>query len=515
MSRNKFFIFFILFLGVCLGVIITSKFDFMPQIIAQDAQPSAAGSAAFYSSPHDLEKATIDVAQNVGKAVVSISMERTARVNFPGARRYYFSSPFGEGSPFEDEFFQKFFDDFFGGLPEQEYKQRGLGSGVIISKEGYILTNEHVVDNADKLTVKLSDGREFQAEMKGTDPRSDLAVIKIDADNLPVVELGDSDEVKIGQWVLAVGNPFGFALENPEPTVTMGVVSALHRSLGRSVSGNRDYSDLIQTDAAINPGNSGGPLVDLSGRIIGINVAIFSTSGGYQGVGFAIPVNTARQIISRLIEGKKILYGWLGVNIQNLDDNLAKYFSLKNKEGVLVAKVLADSPAEKAGIKEGDIIVKFNGEDVKNTSDLMKTVARTEVGKAARIVVLRSNNYLTLQVKVGERPDELQGDAGKEGQPYEPRDVWRGLRVQSLDANIARRYKISETKGVVVTGVESGSAADEAGIIVGDVILSINRERINDINDYNRLVKKFEKTDVLVKASRGYFVIKNTTKSSG
>jgi len=511
MKRNKSLIFSVLFLGVLVGILIASRFDFTPQTIALNEQQTA---ATFYNSPHDLEKATIDVAQEVGKAVVSISMEKTEKVSFPGTRQFYFNSPFGENysfgenSPFGDDFFQKFFDDFFGGIPEQEFKQRGLGSGVIISDEGYILTNEHVVDNADKLTVKLSDGREFQAQIKGADPRSDLAIIKIDAKNLPVADLGNSDEVKIGQWVLAIGNPFGFALENPEPTVTMGVVSALHRSLGRSVSGERDYSDLIQTDAAINPGNSGGPLVNLSGQIIGINVAIFSTSGGYQGVGFAIPVNTAKQIVSRLIEGKKILYGWLGVNIQNLDESLAKYFKLDNTDGVLVAKVLPDGPAEKAGMKEGDIIVKFNGENIKNTTELMRIVAHADVGKAASVVVIRNNNYLTLKVSIGERPDETQQETQEENQPGEQQGVWRGMRVQAIDANIARRYRISETKGVIVVGFESGSAASEAGIISGDVILSINREPVNDINDYNKLIKKFAKGDALVRTSRGYFIIK-------
>jgi serine protease Do len=500
-KKGKFLILFVLFLGVFMGILIASRFDFNPRIDAQ--QPDT----MFYSSPHDLEKATIDVARKVGNAVVSISMERTEKVSYPGSnRRFYFNSPFGDNSPFQDDFFQKFFDDFFGGMPEQEFKQHGLGSGVIISKEGYILTNEHVVDNADKLTVKLSDGREFKAKIVGTDPRSDLAIIKIDAKDLPVAELGNSDEVKIGQWVLAIGNPFGFVMENPEPTVTMGVVSALHRSLGRSISGNRDYSDLIQTDAAINPGNSGGPLVNLSGQIIGINVAIFSTSGGYQGIGFAIPVNTARDISSRLIEGKKILYGWLGVNIQNLDEKLVEYFKLKNNKGALVAKVYDDSPAQKAGIKEGDIIVKFNNEDIKNTTELMRVVARAEVGKKVSVVVVRNNSYLTLQVSVGQRPEEKPSETGQKEE--EAKAVWRGLSVQSLDENTRKRYNISEDKGVIVVNVESGSAADEAGITAGDIILSINREPVDSIDDYNNLTRKYAKGDVLIRTSRGYFVVK-------
>ncbi|MBL7130635.1 MAG: Do family serine endopeptidase [Candidatus Omnitrophica bacterium] len=506
MRKEKLFIFLVL-LGVFIGLLIATRFDWTLRTTAQDSQTSAAGSKFLknlnpYESIHDLEKSTIKVAQNVGKAVVSISTEKTEKIKGPRVRRYQFGFPFGQESPFEDDFFDRFFDDFFGGF-EREYKQRGLGSGVIIDKEGYILTNEHVVGDADKLTVTLSDGREFKAQIKGTDSRSDLAIIKINAKNLPAVELGDSDEVKIGQWVLAIGNPFAFALENPEPTVTMGVISALHRSLNRGIGRDRDYSDLIQTDAAINPGNSGGPLVNLSGQIIGINVAIFSTSGGYQGVGFAIPINTARQIVSRLIAGEKILYGWLGVNIQNLDESLVKYFGLKSKDGVLVAKVLSNSPAEKAGVKEGDIITKFNERSVKNINDLMKVVAGTKVGKVVKVVVIRDSKYITLQVKTGQRPESTT----EESFVYESETAWRGIEVQSLDNNIARKYRIREKKGVIVVKVEPNSQADDTGIISGDVILEINRESIEDMSDYNRITSKI-KGDALVKISRGYFVVK-------
>ena len=216
-------------------------------------------------------------------------------------------------------------------MPDRDYKQVGLGSGVIIDSSGYILTNQHVIDQADKIKVTLSDGREFKGEIKGQDARSDLAVIKIVAKDLPAVELGNSEKLRIGEWVVAIGNPFGFALEGAEPTVTVGVISALHRSLGKILSRNRDYTDLLQTDAAINPGNSGGPLVNLKGEVVGINVAIFSTSGGYQGIGFAIPINAAKRIISQLIAGKEVLYGWLGITIQDLTEDMAKYFGLSIK----------------------------------------------------------------------------------------------------------------------------------------------------------------------------------------
>ncbi len=509
MKRRKFLLFFALLVGVAIGLLIATRFDLISLINAQDSQTpqdisQLSKSLVPYDSTYDLEKATIKVSDEVGKAVVSISAEKTEKVGGSRIRRYQFGFPFGEEGPSEDDPFQRFFDDFFGGFPEREFKQQGLGSGVIIDKEGYILTNEHVVENADKLTVKLSDGREFRAEIKGTDPRSDLAIVKINAKDLPAVELGDSDDVKIGQWVLAVGNPFGYILENPEPTVTLGVVSALHRSLGRGLGRNRDYSDLIQTDAAINPGNSGGPLVNLSGQIVGINVAIFSTSGGYQGVGFAIPVNTAKRIVSSLISGKKILYGWLGVNIQNLDDNLMKYFNLQSKDGVLVAKVLKDSPAEKSGIKEGDIITTFDGQDVKNSNGLVKVVAATQVDKVVEVSIIREGKKITLKVKTGQRPDDIEEESLV---VQSNKTAWRGLGVQSLNSEIAKKYRINESKGVIIVDVDPNSQADEAGLVPGDVIVEINMEPVENIDGYNKITAKL-KGDVLVKTSRGYSVIK-------
>ncbi len=444
----------------------------------------------------NMEDAVINVANITGKAVVSISTEHTAKIQ--GGRRYYFSSPFGE-SPFGDnEPFRKFFDDFFGELPDREYKQMGLGSGVIIDPEGYILTNEHVVNDADKITVKLPDGREFKGEIKGRDLRSDLAIIKINARNLPVATLGDSDNSKIGQWVVAIGNPFGFALENPEPTVTCGVISALHRSLGRIISRERDYSDLIQTDAAINPGNSGGPLANLKGEVVGINVAIFSTSGGYQGVGFAIPINNAKRIIAKLIEGKKILYGWLGVTVQDLTEDLTKYFGLPDKNGVLVARVLENGPAEKAGMREGDIIKKLDHQTINNVKELLSTVSKAEVGRKVKAGLVRDKKELSLEVQVGERPENLEEGIGQPGRSEA--GAWRGLEVE-----------IEEKQGVVVVYVEPNTPADEAGLIAGDVVLEINKQPIKNLPDYERVTKDL-KGDALLKTSRGYFLLKEDNK---
>lgn len=450
-----------------------------------------------------MEDAVITVAETAGKAVVSISTESTSRM--PGARRFYFRGPFGE-SPFGDDF-DRFFNDFFGELPDREYKQMGLGSGVIIDPEGYILTNEHVVRGADKISVTLSDGREFKGEIKGQDTRSDLAVIKINARNLPAATLGDSDKIRIGQWVVAIGNPFGFALQNPEPTVTAGVVSALHRSLGKSLSRERDYSDLIQTDAAINPGNSGGPLVNLKGEIIGINVAIFSTSGGYQGVGFAIPVNNAKKVLSRLIEGKKILYGWLGVTVQDLNEELAVYFGLSDKKGVLVSAVLEGSPAQKAGIRERDIIRRFDNKPINATRELLSAVAAAEVGRKVNVLVIRDKKEVSLTVEIGERPQNLGAEAiSPEGRAASV-GHWRGLSVDEISSYSMRRFRVEEKTGVVVTEVDEGSPADEAGIIAGDVIAEINKQPIKNLQDYKKATAEAQ-GDALIRTNRGYFVIK-------
>ncbi|MDD4979855.1 MAG: Do family serine endopeptidase [Candidatus Omnitrophica bacterium] len=497
MKKKIIFFAITLLLGLTMGVISTAKLNLFSPAESQEAKnPSLEGSG--------MEDAVVNVANIAGKAVVSISTEHTAKIG--GGKRFYFNSPFGQEAPFgEDEFFRRFFDEFFGEMPQKEYKQMGLGSGVIIDAEGYILTNEHVVNDADKINVILPDGREFKGELKGKDLRSDLAVIKINARNLPIASLGDSDNLKIGQWVVAIGNPFGFAMQNSEPTVTVGVISALHRSLGRTVSRERDYNDLIQTDTAINPGNSGGPLVNLKGEIVGINVAIFSTSGGYQGIGFAIPINSAKRIISRLIEGKKIMYGWLGVTVQDLTEDLAKHFGLADKNGVLVAKTLENSPAEKGGIKEGDIIKEFDNKRVNNVRELLSIVGKEEVGQKVKLNVIRDKHPVSLEVVIGERPQDLEEK--EEAAVEKAQDKWRGLAVEDLNPENIKRFGIEEKRGVVVIDVESNSPVDEAGIIPGDVILELNRQEVNNLADYQKLTKGL-KGDCLVKTDRGFFLIK-------
>ncbi len=439
-----------------------------------------------------LDQATVSVAQTTGKAVVSISAEHVTRI--PAARRYYY---YGPGA--DDDMLRRFFDQYFGSAPEREFRRNGLGSGVIIDAQGYILTNQHVVEGADKLTVILPDGRQFPGEVKGADPRADLAVIKIAADNLPVARLGDSDSLKIGQWVMAIGNPFGFAMQNPEPTVTVGVVSALHRTLGTALAADRDYNDLIQTDAAINPGNSGGPLVDLKGNVVGINVAIFSTTGGNQGIGFAIPVNSAKRIISRLIEGQKIEYGWLGVSIQELNDDLARYFGLADKKGVLIAKVLEGSPGQKGGLKDGDIILKFGNEPVKDVRSLLQMVGRSEVGRKVPIEVFRDKKTELVTVEIGTRSAEPAEQAAVESAGAA--DSWRGMTVRE------------DKNGLVVVAVEPDSPADAAGITPGDVIQEINRIPVTGMAAYRKATRNL-RGDVLVGVSRGYVILKEKSEKA-
>ncbi|MBD3245644.1 MAG: Do family serine endopeptidase [Candidatus Omnitrophica bacterium] len=456
----------------------------------------AAGACTQSSSQNigDLQEATVKVANSAGKAVVSISSEvRETRQPF------FFESPFGGNR----EPFERFFEEFFGEMPQKEYRRQGLGSGVIIDREGHILTNAHVVDGAESIKVKLSDGREFDAEISGTDLRSDLAVIQINAGDLPVARLGDSDQLQIGAWVVAIGNPFGFAIENPEPTVTVGVVSALHRflpALGRRKMG---YDDLIQTDAAINPGNSGGPLVNLDGEVIGINTAIITTTGGYQGLGFAIPVNKAKRVISKLIQGEKVLYGWLGISIQDLNEDLRNYFNVREQKGVIVVRVIDGSPADKAGLKEGDLILSFGGENVKATRELVRMVSATEVGTTVAVGILREGQRKQLRVKVGKMPKDI----GQMAAYPEKELMFRGMSVENITPRLQRSFRIEADQGVVITDIEPDSPADRAGLRVGYVIQKIEGTLVENVTDFRKVTKN-TKGRALIKTNRGYFVIK-------
>ncbi|MCX5693431.1 MAG: Do family serine endopeptidase [Candidatus Omnitrophica bacterium] len=444
-----------------------------------------------------LQNAFVKVSKDVGQAVVSISTEHTERYQ----TRYY---PFAQ---FEDQFF----NDFFVEGPQREFKRMGLGSGFIINKEGYIITNEHVIRGADKITVTLPDAREFEASLTGSDTYSDLAVIKIEPKGeLPFAKLGDSDNVQIGNWAIAIGNPFAFAVKNPEPTVTVGVISALHRSLPMTDKRTREYSDLIQTDAAINPGNSGGPLVDIYGEVIGINVAIFTLSGGSEGIGFAIPINAAKKAVNDLIQGKKVLYGWLGVIIQDVDAALASYFGLSDKSGVLVSRIVEASPAEKAGLKAGDIIISLDDEKIKNTESLIRALLKKNVGEQAKLGVIRDLKLYSAVVEIGARPEDKAVVMQKKTKPQTAQKVinsWRGMEVSDITAEIVQRFKISAENGVIVVSVQPGSQVERSGIRPGDVIYEINRMTVKDMRDYLAAVDKTS-GDALMGTYRGYVIVK-------
>lgn len=444
------------------------------------------------------EDAIVKVAADVGKSVVSISSVAREKIGANLDKR----SPFDK---FNDDSFGKFFEDFFGSQPEIEFKRIGLGSGVIVDKNGYILTNEHVISGTTEIKVKLSDGREFDAQVTGSDKRSDLAVIKINATGLSAARLGDSDNLKIGKWVVAVGNPFGFAIDNPEPTVTIGVISALHRyvpALGRR---ERTYDELIQTDAAINPGNSGGPLVDLDGEVIGINTAIISLSGGYQGLGFAIPVNKIKRVLPKLMKGEKITYGWLGLSIQDLNEDLRNYFGVKELVGIIVVKVYNNSPASRAGIKEGDLILTFNNQPVKASRDLISIVSAFEIGAEVPLKILREGKEINLNIKIGQSPKDIKT---LEKEPQAPQHkTFRGLEVDDLNPMHRQRFKLRENSGVIVAYIEESSPADRSNLIVGDVIIKVNGKEIKNKEDFIAAVSKV-KESWLLKTNRGFTVIK-------
>lgn len=481
-----------LFAGVLGGFLLAVCLNLLPLTAAQ---PEAEKQAVPVEQA--LEGSFVQVAREAGPAVVSISTERTEILG-ASPRSFNF---FGD-EEFE-QFFGQFFRDFFGEIPEREYKQKGMGSGFIIDEDGYILTNQHVVQDADKITVTLPDGRNFAAELKGSDMRSDLAIIKIKAEHLPVLKLGNSDALQIGQWAIALGNPYGFAVGSAEPTVTVGIISALNRSLPQMYQ-SRNYTDLIQTDAAINPGNSGGPLVNIKGEAIGINVAIFTPSGGNVGIGFAIPINDAKQILNRLISGEKVLYGWVGLSVQDMDEQLARYFGIADRQGALVMKVLPGGPAEKAGFKEGDVLKKFAGQPCVDVKSLLREINKIKVGDVVDVEVIREKRKQILNVQVGERPGEI-----KESEPKaQAQEVsWRCIEAREITPETSRRYNLGGTEGVVVSRVAANSPAAQAGIVPGDVLVAVNRELIKNLEDYRRVVAAVQ-GDALVRTERGFVVIK-------
>ncbi|MBW1722808.1 MAG: DegQ family serine endoprotease [Deltaproteobacteria bacterium] len=404
-------------------------------------------------------------------SVVFISTVKTIK-------RQPFPLPFGPNDPFRD-----FFDRFFGDRLPREFKQQALGTGFIIDRDGFILTNNHVVEQTDEIKVKLDNGSEYKARIVGRDPKTDLALIKIKTrDPLTPLPLGDSDKVEVGDWVVAIGNPFGLG-----HTVTAGIVSAKYRHLGAGA-----YDNFIQTDASINPGNSGGPLLNTAGEVIGINTAIFSQSGGSIGIGFAIPVNMAKDLLPQLKRGK-VIRGWLGVMIQPVTPELKEKLGLREAKGALVADVTPGGPADRAGMKRGDVIVSFNGRDIRESKDLPFLVASTPVNRIVTVEVVRKGEIKRLRVRIGEMPEE-----GKVSGPLKGPGPRLGMSLEEITPDLARRFGLSETRGLVVTAVQGGTPAAESGIRPGDVILEMDQEPVNSIQEFERRIAAYKKGDTIL-----------------
>ncbi len=442
-------------------------------------------------APHNLVAAEFDfrrgfahVAREVMPAVVFIQVEK--RVPLGRGGQLFFGEP---GDFFGEEFFERFFGRR---TPQQKprsggkarsFVQTGQGSGFIISKDGYILTNSHVIDGADLIKVKLKSGKEYTAKKIGADSRTEVAVIKIEADEeLPLVKLGDTGKLETGEWVVAIGNPFGL-----EETLTVGVVSAK----GRSGIGITDYEDFIQTDAAINPGNSGGPLLNIDGEVVGINTAIYSRSGGYMGIGFAVPIEMAIGIKDQLVADGKVTRGYLGVllNPGDLTPEMAASFGLKGGSGVLIADVMEESPAAKAGLKEGDIVVELEGQPVAETRRFRSEVAKLRPGQKASLVLFRDGKRKTVSVVIGTAPDD-EGSEESGGQEEEGLATELGLTLQPLTPELAQRFGYQEAQGLLVTEVEPGSPAARQGLAQGNLIESVNRLPVTTISEFNRQAAK-------------------------
>jgi serine protease Do len=422
------------------------------------------------------QNAIVAAAQKVGPAVASISV-----VQMRVVRERSFLSPFGD-EPL-DEFWGRFFRP-------REYKEKvyGIGSGFIINPDGYILTNAHVVSGADQLKVTLTTGHEYEGSVVGLDEASDLAVIKIDAKDLPWVALGNSDDLIIGEWAIAVGNPFGYLLDDPNPTVTVGVISAVNRDIKRERGQVQIYRKMIQTDAAINPGNSGGPLVNASGEVVGINTFIFTTSRGSEGIGFAIPINRAKALLSDLIDYGRIIPVWIGARVQELNPILAQSLELEQAQGVIISDVEKDSPAEKAGLKVKDVIVEVDDQKIRTLSDWEDLAYLARANQTLNLAFLRGGKKINTRLV----PESLPG------QPTQGSESRLGITAADISSSMAYRLGTNDAKGVVVAGVEKGSVADEVGLEVGDIIRQINDQRIRNVEEYEKLINKIKSKDRLI-----------------
>ena len=479
--------FVLLAVGVVIGIVVASDMGWLPTGSAEpDSMPNGivrpVTTAPQLPMAGGNAKNFVEIAKMVKPAVVNIAASRSGK-----------SGDGPQSSPFDDPFFRRFFgDEFFKrDQPHRERKERGQGSGVIVDPNGLIITNNHVVNKADEIRVFLSDKREFKGKLIGTDTKTDIAVVKIDATGLSTIPLANSDQLEVGEFVLAVGSPFGLT-----QSVTMGIVSAV----GRASMGIAEYEDFIQTDAAINPGNSGGALVNVRGELVGINTAIFSQSGGNMGIGFAVPSNLARSIMDQLVKGGKVVRGWLGVAIQELTPELATQFGLSDTKGVLVSDVMDDSPAKKAGFERADVITEYDGKPMDSPTHLRNAVAQTPSGRKVSIKLIRDKKAKTIDVTIVEQPKSL-GQSGSEdnGESTAPTGVLSDLDVRELNEELASRYGIKTTeRGVVIVRVKPGSTAEDVGVREGDIVLEVNRKPVTSIKSYERAVSGLAKDQAVL-----------------
>lgn len=475
MSRKKWYIAasFMLLVGMFVGLVMSSHLGIMPSLPAKGTVSSKS-----IETLTNLSEALSEVASVATPSVVNISTTRVIK-----SRE---ETPFDF---FDDPFFRRFFGDQFPhpNIP-RERKEQSLGSGVIVSEDGYIVTNNHVIEKAEEIKVLLSNKRDFKAKLIGADPKTDIAVIKIEAKGLAALPWGDSDNLRVGEVVFAIGNPFGL-----NQTVTMGVISAV----GRANVGIADYEDFIQTDAAINPGNSGGALINAKGELVGINTAILSRTGGYQGIGFAVPSNMARQVMESLIKHKKVVRGWLGVSIQEVTSDLAEEFGVKELKGALVSGVVKGSPADKAGIKQGDVILRYNGKDVEDTGHLRNMVSQTAIGSKVKIRLLRKRQDMEVEVVIAELPKKLAEAASpEESADGGGSEALSGIYVRELTPDLARRFGIDENEsGVVIVKVDRASRAFGAGLRPGDIILQVNQKDVATLEDYKKAASSIKSKD--------------------
>jgi len=475
---NPFLIFLILFGGLLI-------------FTAPGLSPLAhAKSLGTFNAPESFSR----LAEMASPAVVNIRIEKTIKTTGPGMRQFQ-RDPWGREKPFKD-----FFERFFGEEAPREFKQPSVGSGFIIDKSGYVVTNNHVIEDADKIVVKLEDDHEYDATIVGRDPNTDIALLKVDSDiDLPFIKLGNSKELKIGQWVVAIGSPFGL-----ERTVTAGIVSAKGR-----VIGSGPYDDFIQTDASINPGNSGGPLLNMDGEVVGINTAIIASASG---IGFAIPISLAQGIIAQLKSEGEVTRGWLGVAIQDLTSELAEYYGLKDRKGVLVADVFRGDPADKAGIRAKDIILEVNDQKIETSRQLTSMIAGLKVGQTAKVEVFRDRKIKTFSIKLAKR-DETKLKARNVPQGRQEEEEL-GIRVAELTAEMTQRFNLEDMTGVVVMGVAADSKGAEAGIQMGDIIKEINHRVIESVDDYVTALQKEKNSESINffvwRRNAGFLVIKVT-----